>query len=75
MKTLDEKKIKLLYNEDVLKWLAENSKDGKSGARDLRKLIRKKVEDKIAGAIIDNNDSDIENVNLKATEEILVEIQ
>lgn len=75
VKTLNEKKIELLYDENVLRWLAEHSKDGKSGARDLRKLIRKSVEDKIANAIIESNEDNIESVNIRAQDKILVEIQ
>ena len=42
------------YNSSVLKWLAEKSFGGKNAARDLRNLIRKNVEDKIALELIEN---------------------
>ncbi len=51
---LAERNITLSYNSSVLKWLAEKSFGGKNAARDLRNLIRKNVEDKIALELIEN---------------------
>ncbi len=51
---LAERNIILSYNSSVLKWLAEKSFGGKNAARDLRNLIRKNVEDKIALELIEN---------------------
>ena len=55
--SLKEKDIDFRWTEDVAKQLAENSYGGQRGARDLRNLIRKKIEDSIANIIIDNADS------------------
>ena len=55
--SLTEKDITFRWSEDVAKYLAENSHGGQRGARDLRNLIRKKIEDGIANIIIDNADS------------------
>ena len=52
--SLSEKGITFAYDEKACLLLAEKSIGGKSGARDLRNLIRKEVEDKITTALIDN---------------------
>lgn len=46
--------ISLSWEEDALKLLCEKAKGGKYGARDLRRVIRKEVEDRIAESIISN---------------------
>ncbi len=51
---LAERNITLSYNDSVLKWLADKAFGGKNAARDLRNLIRKNVEDKIALELIEN---------------------
>ena len=55
--SLKEKDISFRWTPDVAKYLAENSHGGQRGARDLRNLIRKKIEDGVATIIIDNADS------------------
>ena len=55
--SLKEKDISFKWTDDVAKYLAENSHGGQRGARDLRNLIRRKLEDGIANIIIDNADS------------------
>lgn len=44
--------IALTWDEDVLRLLCEKAKGGKFSARDLRRVIRKEVEDRIAESII-----------------------
>ena len=50
--TLDEKGIKFSFSDDLCTFMADKVKDGKSGARDLRSVIRKEVEQKIAEEMI-----------------------
>ena len=50
--TLEEKHIAFTYDEKACAYLAKKSCDGKSGARDLRRLIRREVEEKIVDAMI-----------------------
>jgi ATP-dependent Clp protease ATP-binding subunit ClpA len=52
---LKEKGIKFEFTDALCEYLAENC-GTTSGARDIRKLIRKTVEDKIIGMLIDNPD-------------------
>ncbi|MDO5560021.1 MAG: ATP-dependent Clp protease ATP-binding subunit [Oscillospiraceae bacterium] len=77
MKTpLAERGITISYNDDVLSAIAEKSYDKKYGARDIRKVIRTDVEDKVAAQIIDNPDSLIKNLDISVDgEEIKVSIE
>jgi len=66
--TLQERGIKLLYDTKATHWLAEHAIGGKSGARDLRNLIRRQVEDKIASLIVENHDEKIVGISVTADE-------
>ncbi len=68
VETLGEREITLKYDQNVLKWLAEKSFGGKSAARDLRNLIRKEVEEKIANTLIQNYDIKIKHIVLDIVE-------
>jgi len=59
---LEEKGITLTYDENVLEKIADKSYDQKFGARDIRKVIRTDIEDKIANTIIENPDMQINNL-------------
>lgn len=67
--SLKERDIKLSYDKNVLELLAEKVSKGSSGARDLRNVIRKEVEDKISMAIVKNESFDIGDISLKADSE------
>lgn len=64
--SLKERDIKLSYDKKVLELLAEEVSKGSSGARDLRNVIRKEVEDKISMAIVKNESFNIGDIFLKA---------
>ena len=64
-----EKDIELKYDDTVLEVIAEKSYDRKSGARDIRRVIRDSVEDKVAAAIIDNPESVITGLVVSADKE------
>lgn len=64
--TLKEKGINFKYDDKACKCLAEKAAGGKSGARDLRNLIRKEVEDKIAEKIIESGNNPIIGVAVTA---------
>ncbi len=61
---LHDKGIRFTWTDDVPKALAEMSKDGERGARDLRNAIRRNVEDKIATALVNNPDTQFEEIML-----------
>lgn len=49
---LAEKNIKIIYDDKALAKIADKSYDKKFGARDIRRVIRKEVEDKVAELIL-----------------------
>ncbi len=61
---LKERDIELTYDDKVLEYLAKKSIGGKSGARDLRNVIRKEVEDKIATVLVNSADSEPEKIHI-----------
>ena len=60
--SLKERNITLKYDDAVLSWLADHAIDGKSGARDLRNLIRKKIEDQIAALLVTHYDQQVTGI-------------
>lgn len=62
--TLKEKGIAFSFEDSALKWLARHAVGGRSGARDLRNLIRRKVEDQIASALIEGSEGAISKLHL-----------
>ncbi len=64
--SLKEKGISFTFDKKAQKLLAEKAYGGKSGARDLRNLIRKEVEDKIASAIVESRADSISSINVTA---------
>ena len=71
VETLAEREISLEYDQEVLAWLAEKAFGGKSAARDLRNLIRKEVEEKIANELIDNYDKGVKRLKFSVDNEKL----
>jgi len=59
-----DKGIKLIYTDDVLSCIAENSYSEKYGARNMRRYIEKHVEDKLASLLIDNCEKKISGISL-----------
>ena len=60
---LAEKTIALEYDEKALKAIAEKSHGGKSGARDIRRVIRQEIEDSVAEIIIEKA-SEIKTISI-----------
>ena len=56
---LQERGIQLRYSDDVLKTVAHKAYDGKLGARDIRRVIRNEIEDRISEFIVDKGDTGI----------------
>ncbi len=74
VKSMKEHGIDFKFDDKAVKVLAEKSFGGKSGARDLRNLIRKEVEDKVSLAIIENSGVNIGEVFLTADDEKNIKI-
>lgn len=60
--SLKERNITLKYDDTVLSWLADHAIGGKSGARDLRNLIRKEIEDQIAALLVTHYDQQVTGI-------------
>lgn len=69
---LAEKSIAFSYDDKALAKLAELSFGGKFGARDIRKIIRKDIEDKIASIIIDGAGGKIAGISITAEDALQV---
>lgn len=67
--TLKEKGITFKYDDKACKYLADKASGKKSGARDLRNLIRKEVEDKIAEEMIDAGNTSIAGISVTADDD------
>ena len=61
---LAEQHISFSYDSKVCTYFAEKC-DGKSGARELRKMVRKEIEDKIIATMIDNPELNFKYVTVK----------
>ena len=62
--TLKEKGIAFSYSDEACKLLSAKVEGGKSGARDLRNIIRKEVEEKIAEEMIIRGEGGIVGINV-----------
>lgn len=72
--TLSERGIKFVFDDNSINWLAEKAMGGKNGARDLRNLIRKEVEDKIASILVENAENGIFGISLKVDGNLKIDI-
>ena len=52
--SMDEKGIELSWSDDLFNLLVKKAFGGKHGARDLRRTIRREIEDKLANIMVDN---------------------
>ena len=64
---LAERNIEFSYDSEVCSYFAEKC-DGKSGARELRKMVRKEIEDKIIAAMIDNPEFNYKSIEVTCNE-------
>jgi ATP-dependent Clp protease ATP-binding subunit ClpC len=69
VETLKERKIIFRYDESSTRWLAGHAVGGKSGARDLRNLIRRQVEDRIASLIVEHSEDSVSGISVSADEQ------
>ncbi len=69
---LAERGIRLTWTDAALAALAEKSHGGKRGARDLRNLIRREVENKIAETIVSRHDDPVTAVAIDAADDGIV---
>lgn len=62
VRPMAQKNITFTWQDDVLPLICKKAQGGKFGARDIRRVIRREVEDKIAEVIVDN--INVSSVNL-----------
>jgi ATP-dependent Clp protease ATP-binding subunit ClpA len=74
VESLKDKAITLTYDESVPVYLAKEAYGSKKNARGLRDSVRRDVEEKLANAIVFNQDVDIKSINLSVDEKIKVKI-
>ncbi len=65
---LKDKGIDLVVGDGVCEIIAEKSEDGGRGARDIRRTIRKCVEDKVANILIDNAGTLVNEISVVAVD-------
>ena len=63
---LEEKHISLRYTDEALKTIAHKAYGQKLGARDIRRVIRNEMEDKIAELLIDKGEGAVSAVAISA---------
>ncbi len=66
---LAEKEITLNVDDSAYKYIAHKAFGGKFGGRDIRRVIRKEVEDKVANLIIDSGENGIKSISIKANDD------
>ena len=69
---LEEKAITLKYDDKALKLIAKKSYNQKLGARDIRRIIRSEIEDKIAEILIDKGEGAVSGLSISADDDTLV---
>jgi ATP-dependent Clp protease ATP-binding subunit ClpA len=66
---LEEKGTAINWSSESLEAIAKSAFGNKSGARDLRRVIRKEIEDKICNIILDNPDTQLTEVSVGVEDE------
>ena len=69
--SLQEKGIAFRYEQSACELLAKKAVGGQSGARDLRNLIRREVEDKLASLLVERGEGAVSGIALSAAEDEL----
>ncbi len=72
VEALAEKDIKLKITDKAYKTVAAKAYGGKYGGRDIRRVIRKEIEDKVAAIVIDNGEDGLMSVKVDAKKDDLV---
>ncbi|MBQ8932065.1 MAG: ATP-dependent Clp protease ATP-binding subunit [Ruminiclostridium sp.] len=68
---LAEKKIQLVVDDSAYRYVGKKAFGGKFGGRDVRKIVRKEIEDKVANLIVDT-DGVLYEITIKATDDELI---
>ncbi|MEJ2229136.1 MAG: ATP-dependent chaperone ClpB [Alphaproteobacteria bacterium] len=71
-KLLDERNIKIQLDQKAREWLAAEGYDPAYGARPLKRIIQKNVQDPLAELVLDGKVKDGDTVNVSAAETCLL---
>lgn len=74
VESLKDKSIELVYDDTVPVFLAKEAYGSKKNARGLRDSVRRDVEEKLANAMVFNQNVNIERFTLSAAEKISIKI-
>jgi ATP-dependent Clp protease ATP-binding subunit ClpC len=66
--SMAEKDLKLVYDDSLIEYLTKKSFSITYGARNLRRLIQKEIEDRVASEIIDNYARPAKQIGLTAVD-------
>ena len=72
--SLKDKGIELVYDDTVPVFLAKQAYSSKKNARGLRDAVRRNVEEKLANAIVFNQDIEIKKISLTADDDLKIQI-
>ena len=65
------KNIEVTYSDQVIKEIAKKAYNKKSGARDIQKIIRDEIEDRICSVIINNINKKIQKIHFDVCKNII----
>lgn len=71
--SLSERLIDFRFDNSVCTYLAEKCGNGKRGARELRNIIRREIENKLVDIIVDNGEGSIKELSCTAAPDIKIE--
>ncbi len=69
---LKEKLINFSYDSKLCEYLADKCDRGKRGARELRNLIRREIENKIVDIVVDNSEGSISAITATAKDQVKI---
>ncbi len=70
--SLKERLIEFSYDQSVCKYLAEKCGGGKRGARELRNVIRREIENKAVDIIVEKGEGNLKKLSVTADSEIKI---
>ena len=71
--SLSERLIEFSYDDSVCRYLADKCGGGKRGARELRNIIRRDIENKLVDIIVDSGEGSIKELSVTADKEIKID--
>ena len=71
--SLSERLIEFSYDDSVCRYLADKCGGGKRGARELRNIIRREIENRLVDIIVDSGEGSIKELSVTADKEIKID--